>query len=125
MKHLPKIALVFAFVLAPLSARAGDEPVRLSTVVTQAKITVTTANTKVLSANTVNGAGGRHTWCVKALSTNTVSVFIKLGTTATTSDMELAAGDSYCEDASMKYLWGGEVDAITSSSSATLNAWEY
>lgn len=75
-------------------------------------VSVTTSSTAVLAAN-----ASRKKFTIVALTTNS-RVRFKLGTTATTSNMPLEAGQAFTEEG--QYVYTGAVDAISESGTNTI-----
>lgn len=70
--------------------------------------------------------GNRQAWCVRADPDNTGTVHVRLAAAAaTTSYMELDAGQSYCEPIGGDQVYTGEVRAIGSAAGQNVHLIEY
>ena len=87
------------------------------------KVAVTTTSATVISANS-----HRAGWCVIADSENFHNVYLKLGATATTSNIRLKADASYCESTGygdVANIYGGAIAVVTSYGGANVYTVEY
>lgn len=111
--------------LTDMQLRAADVPVRISTgSVTAFPPSVAsasndgacisvTASTTLLSAN-----AGRRFYTICARASNTDTVFVKLGTTATTADFPMEPGQ--CDNAPPNSVYTGIIDAIANSGTQSM-----